>query len=41
MLCRYQVLDVDLTEGRIRANFHLPFEPTLNGIIRQHSVDCH
>jgi len=36
----YQVLDVDLVEGRIRANFQLPVEPSLNGIVRHHAVDC-
>jgi len=37
-VCR-QVLDVDATEGRVRSNFQLPLEPSLNGIVRQHEVD--
>jgi len=40
VLCFCQVLDVDLAEGRIRANFHLPNEPYLINIIRHHSVGC-
>lgn len=39
LLC-CQVLDVDLAEGRVRANFQLPSDPSLNGIIRHHAVDC-
>jgi len=27
-----------LAEGRVRAHFHLPLEPSLNDIIRQHAV---